>query len=351
MQKTEPDRTDRSMRLAFVFTNRGCNWCGMGQQLLQQEPVFRDMLGRCDRQVRRQLGWSLLEEFTRPPDTYRLHTSEEHQEPALTALQLCLSEVWRARGVRPDAVAGLCIGEFTAATFAGALSLEDTMDLACRISRVIRRRLGVGRMVSVKGSLDEAEALIQAAPQSVFFTAQYGPSMTILSCGTEDFDGVLQFLSDRGVEHQPIPSEFAFHSPLVDSWEEEFSRPLAGSGTFRPALPIYSALAGGRVDPSTLDARHWWQVVRRPVRRSTQVFERLLEDGYDTFVEIGAAPLLCGLIQETAAAAGKRVVTLPSMERDRPAMPVLDASLRTLGVRDDRRRAADTHDASRGDRS
>src|SRR6266566_5869619 len=112
-------------RLVFVFSTRGSQWIGMGQQFYEEEPVFRETLRRCSRQIERYLGWCLEEEFTRDSETYRLHALEEYFEPTLAAIQIALSEVWRSRGVQPDAVVGMSSGEFAASYIAGVLSIED----------------------------------------------------------------------------------------------------------------------------------------------------------------------------------------------------------------------------------
>ncbi|MGH2386615.1 MAG: acyltransferase domain-containing protein [Chloroflexota bacterium] len=56
-------------RLVFVFSTRGSQWIGMGRQLYEEEPIFRETLRRCGCHISRHLGWRLDEEFTRDPGT------------------------------------------------------------------------------------------------------------------------------------------------------------------------------------------------------------------------------------------------------------------------------------------
>jgi acyl transferase domain-containing protein len=51
----------RDPRVAFVFPGQGSQWAGMGQALLEQEPVFREALERCDAALRPLAGWSLVD--------------------------------------------------------------------------------------------------------------------------------------------------------------------------------------------------------------------------------------------------------------------------------------------------
>ncbi|MYU53844.1 acyltransferase domain-containing protein, partial [Streptomyces sp. SID7805] len=71
-------------------------------------------------------------------------------QPASFAMMVSLAAVWRAHGVRPDAVIGHSQGEIAAAVVSGALSLEDGARVVALRSQAIGRRLaGRGGMMSV----------------------------------------------------------------------------------------------------------------------------------------------------------------------------------------------------------
>ncbi len=120
----------RGPKVAFVFTDTGTQWLGMGKTLLQSEPVFRAVLKDCDALIRDCAGWSLLAELTADVSTSRLQTPAIAQ-PALFAIQLALAQLWRYWGVEPRAVVGHGLGEITAAHVAGRLKLRDAVALVC----------------------------------------------------------------------------------------------------------------------------------------------------------------------------------------------------------------------------
>ncbi|NEE33728.1 acyltransferase domain-containing protein, partial [Streptomyces sp. SID7982] len=88
----------------------GPQWWGMGRQLLEEEPVFRDAVTACDRALREFADWSLVEELTAGESVSRMSETWLAQ-PANFAVQVGLAALWQSHGVRPDAVVGHSTGE------------------------------------------------------------------------------------------------------------------------------------------------------------------------------------------------------------------------------------------------
>src|SRR5262249_13196790 len=133
-------------RLAFVCSGQGPQWWAMGRQLLETEPVFRDVIHRCD-EIVRQLGpWSLLEALTADEAHSRMAVTAISQ-PAIFALQAALAALWASWGIRPEAVIGHSVGEVAAAYLAGVFSLEDAVRVIYQRGRCMELAPARGRMV------------------------------------------------------------------------------------------------------------------------------------------------------------------------------------------------------------
>ncbi len=116
-------------RVAFAYTGQGSQWMETGQALYESEPIFREVLDRCDAALREVRGASLVDVmFGRAgagsPD------DPAWTQPVTYALECALTALWSSVGVRPDVVLGHGLGEVAASQAAGVLSLEDGLRLA-----------------------------------------------------------------------------------------------------------------------------------------------------------------------------------------------------------------------------
>src|SRR6516162_1705559 len=58
-------RRESAPRIAFVMSGQGPQWWGMGRELMQHEPIFRQMIEKCEEAMRPWARFSLLEELGR----------------------------------------------------------------------------------------------------------------------------------------------------------------------------------------------------------------------------------------------------------------------------------------------
>jgi cytochrome P450/malonyl CoA-acyl carrier protein transacylase len=297
-------------RLAFLMSPRSSTECQVEKDIFERAR-FQDVLRACDAVIRDQLGWSFQGSVAFDGAIYRRAVTEAEFEPAVVALQIAMTEVWREAGSEPAAVAGASGGEYSAAFAAGALSLEDAMTVACCTGYAFARGRGVGGTIAVNFTREDAESYIRDAPTPIFLAAHYSDGAVALSGAAEAIRAVSADLSDRNVRWRPVPTEMAVHSPLMDSLEDIFAERLCHLRPHPPRVPVYSAAAGGVLHDATFDARHWWFVFRQPAYLADAA-RHLLSDGFDTFVEFGLQPVISSSVREAARIAGQQVQVLPA---------------------------------------
>ncbi|WP_371501892.1 SDR family NAD(P)-dependent oxidoreductase [Kitasatospora sp. NBC_00374] len=304
-------------KVAFVFPGQGSQWAAMAVELLESSPVFAARMAECGAALAPFAdGWSLLD-VVRGDGGDGWMDRVDVVQPVLWAVMVSLAEVWRAAGVEPGAVVGHSQGEIAAAVVAGALSVEDGARVVALRSRAIAGGLaGQGGMVSVALPVEGVrERLSLWGEERISVAAVNGPSSVVVSGEPEALDELLASCEADGVRARRIPVDYASHSAQVESIRTELLELLADVRPRAGSVPVLSTVTGELTDGSGMDAEYWYTNLRTTVRFAEAV-DTLLADGFGTFVEVSAHPVLAMAVQDAAEAAGYDAVTVGTLRRD-----------------------------------
>jgi acyl transferase domain-containing protein len=310
---------------AFVFSAQGTQWPGMGRDLMMEDATFRAVISRCDESIRRHFDWSLCREIEAHPAEARLHRELLMVQPALTSLQIALTETLACRGVLPAAIGALSMGEAAGAYGAGMLDLDGAIDVACSTARLTETPLRTGLMAFIRATWPDCTALIAEVRDRVAVAVELGVRLTVISGEQAAVRQVLSIASQRGIACGALPLAQAYHSPDVASLGLDFRRRLSELRPHRPRIDVYSSVTGAVQDRSNVD--HWWRVCSEPARFYTLALA-MIRDGYRRFVEIGPHPMLAQTIEEAAAFLGEIVHVHAVMNRSLSASDSLANAVR-----------------------
>ena len=319
-----------SPKVVFVFPGAGSQWLGMGLKLLEEEKVFRETFEACDDAIRKEAGYSVLEELKANKERSRLEEVEVVQ-PTLFAFGVSLAVLWRSWGIQPSAVVGHSQGEVAAAYVAGALSLEEAVAVICRRSRLLRRIVGQGEMAMVQLPMAQAQEAIGGYEGELSIAVSNSRHSTVLSGSPGAIAALLKKLEARGVYCKRVKVDFASHSPQVESLREELVTQLSGLGSKLPKVPMHSTVTGSLVGEGELKGEYWADNLRKPVRFG-EVVEGLLGKGYSLFVEVSPHPVLVPALEEVCNDEGVAGIVVGSLRREKPERASLLASLGALYV-------------------
>jgi myxalamid-type polyketide synthase MxaC len=313
----------RVPRLAFVFVGQGSQWPGMGRQLLAEEPVFREQVERCDALFRQHAGWSLLDELG--ADDARLdHTAVV--QPLIFALQIGLAALWRSWGIVPDAVVGHSVGEVAAAHVAGALSLEQAVNLIFHRSRVMEPAHGRGAMASVELPAAELEPLLAGYGECLNIAGLNSPTTTVVSGTPEAIDDLLRMCGQRGIFCRRLDVSYAYHSAQMDAPGADLARAIGSLEPQPNDIMLVSTVTGASISGDELGPAYWVRNLREPVRFAAAV-EALADEGCTVFVEVGPHPVLGRSVTQCLEHCGRTGLVLPSLRRRQDERLVLLGSL------------------------
>ncbi|WP_243715075.1 type I polyketide synthase [Micromonospora sp. KC207] len=310
----EPPRT------VWVFSGHGSQWTGMGRELLATEPDFADAIDRIEQIFLDEIGFSPRQAILDGD-----YEAVDRTQTMIFAMQLGLAEMWRARGVEPDAVIGHSVGEIAAAVTAGILTVADGARLICRRSLLLREVAGQGAMALVTLPFEEVAARLAGRVDVVAAIAS-SPSSTVVSGDPAALDALVAEWTEEGLGIRRVASDVAFHSPHMDPLLDRL-RAAVDFTARAPRVPIYStALADPRA-LITADGEYWAANLRNPVRLAAAV-AAAVSDGHRAFIEVSPHPVVTHSIHETLAGSlDDEVFVGGTLRRDTPEAQAFLSSL------------------------
>jgi amino acid adenylation domain-containing protein len=328
----ETGRIGDAPKIGFVFTGQGAQWWAMGRRLLNVDPTFREAIEACDAGFEALSGWSVIDELRRDEAASRIDSTRIAQ-PATFALQVGLAARWQAWGIRPAAVIGHSIGEMAAAYVCGALSLADAITVVHHRSRLQETTRHQGAMAALGLAPAAARRLIDEAGLALEIAAINGPDLTTVGGAPREIDLLMDLL--RADPARPfgrrLHVDYAFHTRQMDPFAAELRASLAGIVSGVGEIAMYSTVTGTAASAHALDAEYWWRNMREPVLFQAAV-EAAVQDGINTFVEIGAHPVLSGPVRACLAAAGRAGTVVASLQRELADQVCLGRALGKLYV-------------------
>ncbi|EAQ97944.1 ACP S-malonyltransferase [Congregibacter litoralis] len=285
--------------LAFMFPGQGSQRVGMLGEAIAEFPEAATVFEECSD----ALGFDLKALVTEG-DPEQLNLTEFTQ-PALLAASVAIWRVWSAAGgVRPGAMAGHSLGEFSALCCAGALSLKDAVTLVRERGRFMQTAVpvGVGAMAAILGldddvvtaCCDELSAGAQEIVQAVNFNA---PGQVVIAGHSAAVEKAIAVLKESGAKRaMPLPVSAPFHTSLMRPAGEKLAEVLDGIAIASPEIPVvHNVNAATETDPETIRQLLVEQIAA-PVLWTSCV-SSLQSMGATQFAECGAGKVLGGLLR------------------------------------------------------
>jgi [acyl-carrier-protein] S-malonyltransferase len=291
------------MKLAFVFPGQGSQYVGMGQALAREYPVARQALDEADA----ALGGGLLRLMSDGPEEELKKTA--NTQPAILAVSVAVHRtlVREAGGTFqfPAFYAGHSLGEYSALTAAGAMTLTDAIKSVRARGRFMQEAVpaGEGAMAAILGLeppvVKEACAEAQKHESGkVVEPANYNsPEQTVIAGHASAVDRAIGICKSKGAKRaMPLPVSAPFHCSLMAPVQPRLADVLGGVQVKQPNAPVIAnATAEPNTDPGRIVPLLLTQVTS-PVRW-VETVQKMALNGVEGIVELGPGKVLAGLIR------------------------------------------------------
>jgi [acyl-carrier-protein] S-malonyltransferase len=287
---------------AFVFPGQGSQSVGMLSAWGDHPAVRRTLEEASD-----ALGEDVVRLIAAGPKE-ALDLTTNTQPVMLTAGIAC----WRAwlaeTGLKPAAVAGHSLGEYSALVAAEALSLADALPLVRFRAQAMQEAVpvGVGAMAAILG-LDATvvrDGCAQAAAASgeVVEAVNFNdPKQTVIAGSKAGVEKGCEVLKTLGAKRAlPLPVSAPFHSSLMRPAAERLRERLADVRWSVPTIPVVNNIdVAVRTDEAALRDALYRQAFG-PVRW-VEVVQALKARGLTHVIECGPGKVLAGTVKRIDA--------------------------------------------------
>jgi [acyl-carrier-protein] S-malonyltransferase len=296
-------------KLAFVFPGQGSQKVGMGKVWADASREARATFEEADQ----ALGFPLSRLCWEGPEEELNLTA--NTQPALVAAAVAVLRALAALApeLKPVAVAGHSLGEYSALVAAGALDFAGALRLVRRRGELMQEAVPVGKgaMAAIIGLDPEAIAGIasDASQGEVCAVANLnGPGQTVIAGDKGAIDRAVALAKERGARKATLLAVSApFHSPLMRPAREGMAPLLAATEFHDPKVPVVTNVDAAPVTTGEAAREALVRQIDSPVRWVESVLRMESELGVQTFVEVGPGNVLSGMnrrIVQSARATG-----------------------------------------------
>ncbi len=285
-------------KIVFMFSGQGSQYIDMGKGLYNSDKLFKNVFDKCSDILNKHISIDLRDLLFSTENMLEnsIKISQTNiTQPLLFSFEYALVKVWESVGITPSALIGHSIGEYVAACISGVFTLEEALYIVTERGRLMHNQ-PAGSMMSV--NIPEQD-LIKLIDKDIEIALINAPNQCVVAGSTERLDIFQNRLSDLNIEARRLHTSHAFHSSLMDGAVQPFIDILKTITIKPPSIPYISNVTGDWVQFEEIkDPVYWGRHIRNSVKFSDGI-NKLLQDGFRTFVEIGPGNTLASFVNKT----------------------------------------------------
>lgn len=284
-------------KMAFVFPGQGAQYVGMGKEFYDEFQCVRDLFNEADD----VLGFKISEMILNGDEKELSKT--ENTQPALLIVSTAISTLLKENSIKPDIVAGLSLGEYSALVCSGVLSFKDGLKLVRRRGELMAQAMpeGKGSMAAILGAKQEKieELCEKSSFKGIIEVANYNcPGQTVISGEKEAIDYAIEISKDLGILRSiPLKVSGAFHCSLLEDASNKLGKELENIELNELKIPYVTNVTAKVIE----DKEETKNLLKLGIKSSVlweQSVNEMIKNDVDVFVEVGAGKVLSSFIKK-----------------------------------------------------
>ncbi|WP_438468105.1 ACP S-malonyltransferase [Streptococcus pluranimalium] len=282
-------------KTAFLFAGQGAQTLGMARDLYEHFDIVKATF----EQASQILGYDIRHLIDEEQDKLN---QTRFTQPAILTTSVAIYKLLVEKGISPDIVAGLSLGEYSALVAAGALDFETALQLVAKRGQLMEEAApaGSGKMVAI---MNAEVSVIESACQSasdlgVVSPANYNtPQQIVIGGEVTAVDKAVDILKETGVKRMiPLQVSGPFHTALLEQASQGLAEVLE-EVTFNDfRLPLV-----GNTEATIMKKKAIKSLLARQVMEPVRFYESIAEIqafGVDRVIEVGPGKVLSGFIKK-----------------------------------------------------
>lgn len=284
-------------KIAFIFPGQGAQYIGMGKQIASE---FKSAASIFE-QASEALGLD-MKNIVFDGDEETLKKTEITQPAIVTTSVACLQPLIE-KGIKPDFTAGLSLGEYSAHVASGTINFKAAVSLVQKRGQYIQEAVpfGIGTMAAILGlsSEDVIECCKLASEIGVVEPANFNcPGQIVIAGEVKAVEKAAELCTEKGAKRAILLAVSApFHCSMLKSAGERLAVELEKIDFNDFKIPLVANATGQIVNSSANIKELLVKQVTNPVLWESSI-QLLLNNGVDTFIEIGPGKVLSGFVKK-----------------------------------------------------
>ena len=280
-------------KIAFIYPGQGAQKAGMGKDFYAYSPLAAEIYDKASEILNIDMKALCFEEND-------LLDQTEYTQAAMVTTCLAMTAVLEEAGLNPDVTAGLSLGEYCAIASAGGMTTEDAIRLVRKRGILMQNTVpkGKGAMAAVIGAETELIEKCLAPIEDVSIANYNCPGQIVITGKKSAVEQAVEALKAAGVRRCVMLNVSGpFHSAMLAEAGRKLGEVLADARINTPVIPYVANVTAQYVTKAE-DVR---PLLERQVSSSVrwqQSVETMLQDGVDTFIEIGPGKTLAGFMRK-----------------------------------------------------